>query len=822
MKLSHNWLKEFVANAPAARELGDRLTMVGFELESIQPAAADFSGVIVATIERADPHPQADKLRVCQVNTGSQVVQIVCGASNAREGLRCALATVGAKLPGDINIRAAKLRGVESHGMLCSAKELGLAEDATGLLELPADAASGMDLREYLALEDYVLEFAITPNRGDAMSMLGLAREVVALDGSTLTWPDCSTTEVAEGVAAPAPAQLLASSACSQFCSRILVDVDNSLASPIFLQERLRRAGLRSISPIVDITNYILLELGQPMHAYDLDRLQGPLQVRFAADGESIELLDGRSVSLQQDILVIADDSGPVAMAGVMGGSRTAVSSETRRVLFEVASFRPAAIAGRARRFGLTTDASQRFERGVDPALAPLAIERATRLLQQVAGGRPSPAVKSLASDSAGGDSAGGELQAGSLGAPTGVSTKVSLRVQEVERVLGISLARERIIELLGRVGMVLVSHAGDPRAHGDAANVIGDETLQFTIPSYRFDITIERDLLEELARLHGFENIPAQTARAVQGIHAHGTESISEQRVLDRLAGRGFHEGIHFAFVDPLWQEMLFPGVPAYRLGNPIAADLAVMRLSLWPGLLRAVRENQRRQQARIRLFELGVVFPVGAPEERRLAAVVTGPREAEHWSGDPQEVDFFDLRGDLESLFQLAGADDVNFQAASLSCLHPGRSAQILRGGRPVGWLGQLHPKLTRDWDLASPPTLFEIQIDEALAVRYPGFVAPSRFPAVRRDLAVVVEESVTFEVLEQHVKDSAGSLLQDLTVFDVYRGQGVEAGRKSIALGLILQDKDRTLTDPQIEQVMRGVRTVLEQTVGARVRE
>lgn len=817
MKLSHNWLKEFVANAPAARELGDRLTMAGFELESIQPAAADFSGVIVATIVRAEPHPQADKLRVCQVNTGEQVVQIVCGASNAREGLRCALATVGAKLPGDIKIRAAKLRGVESQGMLCSAKELGLSEDASGLLELPIDAEPGKDLREYLALEDSVLEFAITPNRGDAMSMLGLAREVAALDGATLTWPDCSATEVAEGVAAPAPAQLLASSACSQFCSRIIVDVDNSLATPIFLQERLRRAGLRSISPIVDITNYVLLELGQPMHAYDLDRLQGPLQVRYAADGESIELLDGRTVALQHDILVIADESGPVAMAGVMGGSRTAVSSETRRVLFEVASFRPAAIAGRARRFGLTTDASQRFERGVDPALAPLAIERATRLLQQVTGGQASAAVKSVESDSA-----EGKLQAGSPRASTGVSTTVSLRVREVERVLGISLARERIIDLLGRVGMTLVSQADDAHAHGEAANLIGAETLQFAIPSYRFDITIERDLLEELARLHGFENIPAQTARAVQGIHAHGTESISEQRVLDRLAARGFHEGIHFAFVDPLSQEMLFPGVPAYRLSNPISADLAVMRLSLWPGLLRAVRENERRQQARIRLFELGVVFPVGAPEERRLAAVVTGPREAEHWSGNPQEVDFFDLRGDLESLFQLAGAEDVNFQAASLSCLHPGRSAQILRGSRPVGWIGQLHPKLTRDWDLASPPTLFEIQIDEALAVSYPGFMAPSRFPAVRRDLAVVVEESVTFEVLEQHVKDSAGGLLQDLTVFDVYRGQGVEAGRKSIALGLILQDKDRTLTDPQIEQVMQGVRTVLEQTVGARVRE
>jgi phenylalanyl-tRNA synthetase beta chain len=799
MKLSLNWLKEFVPDAPAARELGDRLTMAGFELESLQPAADAFSGVIVARLEQVEPHPQADKLRVCQVNTGAGLIQIVCGAANARTGLVSALATVGAQLPGDMKIRAAKLRGVESQGMLCSAKELGLAEESEGIFELPADAPIGADLRDYLDLNDEILECAITPNRGDAMSMLGLAREVAALKGSALSPPDCSVVTSDPSADAVKPTVLTAAAACPQFYSRLIVEVDNSRASPMWLQERLRRAGLRSISPVVDVTNYVVQELGQPMHAYDFDRLQGGLQVRWANRSEHCELLDGRTVALTEDVLVIADDAGPVAMAGIMGGSRTAVSAETRRVLFEVAWFAPSAIAGRARRYGLTTDASQRFERGVDPALGVRAIERATRLLQQVAGGRCGPV------------SSAEEVKP--IEKPM-----IDLRVAQVERVLGIRLSPPTIIALLARVGIT----AEGLKASATPGDLASIQTLRFKVPSYRFDLAIERDLMEELARLHGFEHIPAETARGIQGIHAEGTESIPEQRLLDRLAARGFHEGIHFAFVDPKWQETLFPGVPAYALSNPIASDLAVMRVSLWPGLLRALRENERRQQARIRLFEHGVVFPVDAPEERRLAAVVTGPRESEHWSGRAEPVDFFDLRGDLESLFQLAGVTDFTFRPAELSCLHPGRCAQILRGERVVGWMGELHPQITRDLDLQAPPVLFELAMESALSVSYSAFQASSRFPSVRRDLAIVVEESVSFESIAAHVRTSVGYWLQDLTVFDVYRGQGVEVGRKSIALGLILQDKDRTLTDPEIEQVMQGVRTVLEQTVGARVRE
>lgn len=792
MRLSWGWLKEWVADLPPPRELGDRLTMAGFELEALQPAASAFDGVIIARIERAEKHPQADKLQVCQVSAGGELLQIVCGAANARAGLVTALATVGARLPGDLAIHAAKLRGIESQGMLCSAKELGLAEESDGIVELPIDAPVGQSVRQYLGLDDQVLELAITPNRGDAMSVLGLAREAAALNASALTEPDASPVVADSGVAPPEAAALQAESACPQFFSRLLIDVDNARPTPLWLRERLRRAGLRSISPVVDVTNYIVMELGQPMHAYDFDRLQGRLQVRFARSGEVCELLDGRTVSLQADVLVIADDAGPVAMAGVMGGSRTAVSAQTRRVLFEVAWFAPSAIAGRARRHGLTTDASQRFERGVDPGLGVRAIERATRLLQSIAGGRCSEVVASVGPG---------------LPAPG----TVGLRPSQVERVLGIAIPAQQLIELLGRIG-VYPECGFDPEC----------EVLQFLIPSHRFDLSIERDLIEEIARLHGLDHIPAEPAQASQRIHAPTTATLAEQRLIDRLAARGFHEAIHFAFVDAALQQRLFPGVDAYALRNPIAADLSVMRLSLWPGLLRAVGENQRRQQTRIRLFEQGVVFPVDGPERPVIAAVVVGPRDDEHWSVKSEVTDFFDLRGDLESLFELVGASDVAFEPAQLPCLHPGRSARILRSGRAVGWIGQLHPQLIRELDLAGAPVLFELDVEQALAVSYPPFAAPSRYPVVRRDLAVVVTEEVSYAVLQAAVRGAAGSHLQEVLIFDVYRGESVEPGRKSVALGLILQDKDRTLTDPEIEQVMQGVRMALEQQVGARIRE
>jgi phenylalanyl-tRNA synthetase beta chain len=810
MKLPLSWLKGWVDPGLAPRELGDRMTLAGFELESIASAAPAFSGVVVAEILSAERHPQADKLQVCRVSIGGTEVQIVCGAANARAGLRTALAQVGAVLPGDLKIKAAKLRGVESAGMLCSAKELGLAEVSDGILELPSDTPLGADIRAVLDLDEPVLEFAITPNRGDAMSVQGLAREVAALTGAALGGPDCAPIPAAiESASAGSRAQksatvsLSAGSACPRFHHRVLLDIDNSRPSPLWLRERLRRAGQRSISPIVDITNYIVLELGQPMHAYDLEKIEGgALDVRFARGGESCDLLDGRTVELAPDVLVIADAAGPVAMAGVMGGVRTSVTPQTTRVMLEVAWFAPSAIAGRGRRYGLTTDASQRFERGVDPELGRRAIERATALMLAVAGGTV------------------GTVEVAELAAEDGAAAvrrapRVTLRPAEVGRVLGLEMPPDRVVDLLSRIGILRVDGAARPDAS------VGGE-ITFQSPSHRFDIAIERDLIEEIARLVGFDAIPVVDARAAQPIRALPTSQLEEQRLLDLFASRGWQEGVHFSFVDPVLQEQLFPGEASHRLSNPIASDLAVMRLSLWPGLLRAAQENLRRQQGRIRLFEHGVVFPVGAPEIDRIGGVAVGARRPEQWGETDTAGDFFDVRADLEALGALVGqAGCLAFEPASLGCLHPGRSARILRRGRPVGWVGELHPRWVRELGFPSAPVLFELDI-AALTVEYPVFAEVSRFPQVRRDLAVVLAEEATFSSVLEGVTSSASSLLRHVFVFDVYRGSGIETGRKSIALGLIFQDKNSTLTEEVVEGEMAAIRAALTLRLGASFRE
>lgn len=802
MKISLDWLAEWVRSGLDARELGHRLTMAGFELESVGAAAPPFEGVIVAEILEATRHPQADKLQVCKVAVGDDVasraapLQIVCGAANARAGLRTALAQVGASLPGGVAIKAAKLRGVESAGMLCSAKELGLAETSEGIVELPTDAPLGRSVRDYLMLDDELLELAITPNRGDAMSVRGIAREVAALTGQDFKHVDCAALPATLADAtldARARVALEAPAACPRFHGRVIVDVDNSQASPVWLRERLRRAGLRSISPVVDITNYIVLELGQPMHAYDLDKIEGNLQVRFARAGESCALLDGRSVELTPDVLVIADAQGPVAMAGVMGGERTAVSAKTRRVLFEVAWFAPAAIAGRGRRYGLTTDASQRFERGVDPEVGAQAIERASALLLQIAGGRAGATVTTEVA--------------------TALRSRkaVTLRVAQVARLLGVELSTPEIKDLLTRLGMTVNATAADPAV------------IEVLPPSHRFDIAIERDLIEEVARLVGYDRIPTEPARAAQRILPQPSARLEEQRLLDLLAARGYYEGVHFAFVDPALQEALFPGVASHRLANPIASDLAVMRLSLWPGLIKAALENQRRQQTRVRLFEHGVVFPVGVAEIDRIAAISLGTRWPEQWGSGREAGDFHDLRADVEALLSMSGDSGAfTFAPAIHSALHPGRSAQISRAGRPVGWIGELHPRLVRELGFVAAPTLFELDIAPAFAVSYAPFVEVSRFPQVRRDLAFVVDESVSFEAIRERVTHAASSLLKQLSLFDVYRGPGIESGRKSVALGLILQEKDRTLTDEDTDRVIAAVRASLGEGLGAQFRE
>ena len=795
MKVPYSWLAEWTELPWEARELGSRLTMSGFELESLEPAAPPFTGVVVAEILAAERHPQADKLQVCRVSTGSGApLQIVCGASNARAGLKSALAVLGARLPGDVAIGAASLRGIESQGMLASARELGLAEASSGILELPADAPLGKSLREYLELDEPVLDVSVAPNRGDAMSVLGIAREVAALTGKPLTGPRIEAPP--RQSTASFPVRLAAPQACPRFGGCVVRGIDNRMPTPLFIRERLRRAGLRSITPVVDVTNYIMLELGQPMHAYDLGKLRGAITVRLAQAGESLTLLDGRSVTTETDVLLITDGEGPVGLAGIMGGERTAVMAETTDVLFESAYFAPAGVLGRARRYGLATDASQRFERGVDPTQQARAIERAVALLTPITGGTV------------------GSIEVTESTADVPRRAAVSLRTKQLKRLLGVAVSPDRVSETLERLAMKVTA---------------GKEGWQVTPPAYRFDIGIEADVIEEVARIVGFAAIPETDAQTPRRFRPLPVERPSEAAVLETLAGRGYTEAITYAFVDPVLQTQLFPDRASLALANPIASDLSVMRLSLWPGLLRAALENQHRQADRIRLFEHGTRFEIESGNTREidtLAGIALGARLPEQW-GVPKELrgptDFYDMKSDVAALLAATGeSDSFTFQAASLPALHPGRAARVLRRNQPVGWLGELHPNLVRSMDFTYAPVLFELDIEPALAVGRVTYREISRLPQVRRDLAVVIDEEVTLSSLAERVTLAASSLLRDLRVFDVYRGPGLEPGRKSVALGLIFQDISRTLTDEDVERLMASVVADLREKLNARIRE
>jgi phenylalanyl-tRNA synthetase beta chain len=821
MKVPYSWLAEWVDVPWAARELGSRLTMAGFELDALEPAAPPFTNVVVAEIVSAERHPQADKLQVCRVSTGqgSDLLQIVCGAPNARAGLKTALAMVGSSLPGGMEIKAAKLRGVESTGMLCSAKELGLSDNSAGIVEFPQDAPLGRPLRDYLELDDSVLELNVTANRGDAMSIIGVAREVAALAGTKLTGPGVSTSTPATddrfSVYLDAPA------ACPTFVGCVIRGVNNKAATPQRIRERLRRAGVRSISPVVDVTNYVMLELGQPMHAYDFAKLRGEIRVRTAHAGEQITLLDGKTIDATPDVLLITDKAGPVGLAGIMGGQRTAVSLDTTDVFFESAYFAPDAIIGRSRRWGLLTDAVQRYERGIDPTQQRRAVERAIGLLTSIAGGKPGPVTVTQSAEH------------------QPKRAPVSLRRSRLERLLGVSIPDERVTSTLQALQMSV-----ETTSEGWVA----------TPPAYRFDITIEADLIEEIARIVGFDAIPERDALVPQQFRAAPEEVPLEHTILEALANRGYQEAVTYAFVDPALQTRLFPDRPGLALANPIASDMSVMRVSLWPGLLRAALENQRRQQDRMRLFEHGARFvssESGATLEiDTLAGVACGARLPEQW-GVPREMrgpaDFYDLKSDLEALFVATGAEQsFVFEPASLSCLHPGRAARILRDGREVGFVGELHPLLVRELDFTYSPVLFELDLGgtlsgsaeqtsaraqqnrvqrdfvAALAVEKPQHREISRFPQVRRDIAVVVDESVALSALSDRVLSSASTLLHSLRVFDVYRGTGIESGRKSVALGLIFQDISRTLTDDDVDRLMGTIVTDLRESLNAKIRE
>ena len=791
MRVSLEWLNEWVETGWDAATLMRRVTMGGIEVESIEAAAAEFTGVMVGEVLSVARHPGADKLTVCQVaGGGGEPLQIVCGAPNVRAGMKAPLALEGATLPGGLVIRRAKLRGVDSNGMLCSGRELGLSEDQDGLLELPAELATGASFREALKLDDTVLTLNVTPNRGDVLSMIGVAREVAAIADCKLTPPHIEP--VAAANRAKFEVRLETPAGCPRFAGRVIKGVDPKATTPLWMRERLRRAGLRPISPIVDVTNYVMLELGQPLHAYDLRRLSSHIEVRAARKDERLALLDGSEIAIDADTLVIADASGPVGLAGIMGGEKSGFAVDTTDVFLEGAFFTPDAIAGRARRYGVSTDASQRFERGVDPRQQERAIERATRLLMDIAGGQPGPTVLTQV-----------ETQQPKRGS-------VTLRPERVASLLGVYVQRSDLEGILRRLGMQ-VAGAGD--------------VLGVIPPSHRFDIAIEQDLIEEIGRIYGYDEIPRKDAKVPQRPQPATEQFVSRERLMLLLADRGYQETVTYGFVDARLQRLLFPGRAPLELANPISAELGEMRVSLWPGLIEVLRSNLRRQQERVRLFEVGTRFEVlggELVESQAIAGLIMGPALPEQWGADNRGSDFYDLKSDVEALFGLTGRTAaISYITAPHECLHPGRCAAVMDGNTLLGWLGQLHPETARKLEIRDPPWLFELAIDPSFRAEVPVFMDISRFPAIRRDLAVIIDESTTLDELKKAVNLAAKGLLRELHVFDVYRGAGIEAGRKSVALGLILQETSRTLTDVEADTVMAAVVAMVKGDLRASIR-
>lgn len=790
MKFPESWLREHVTVDADRTTLAATLTAIGLEVEAVEPIGATLSGVVVAQIVSCEKHPEADRLRICQVDTGSERVQIVCGAPNARAGLKAPLATVGAVLPGNLRIRPATLRGVESFGMLCSGRELGIEIEADGLMELPDEAPVGVPLAPYLNLPDASFELKLTPNRADCFSVRGVAYDVAAALGSQVQAFDVQAlpSQISDRV----EVRLEAPTQCPHYCGRVIQGIRRSAVTPLWMSERLRRAGLRPISLLVDITNYVMLELGQPMHAFDRHAIEGAIHVRAAHPGESLKLLDEREVTLDPGFLVIADDTRALAVAGVMGGFESRVTESTTDVFLESAHFAPQAIIGRARKLGLHTDASHRFERGVDPMLPRQALERASALIVAIAGGRPGPVTETLDP---------GHVV---------VRTPVRLRHARLARVLGMQVPATEVERILMALDMTVT-----PEPEG----------WQVVPPPRRFDIAIEEDLIEEIARIHGYDRVPLHAPTGQIQLAPIPENRTTPDALAAQMCARDYHEVINYAFLDPTLLKQWGLQDGALTLANPLSTELGVMRTSLLPRLVENVRHNLDRQQPRVRLFEIGRVFAQGqdGPQENlRLAAVACGNARAEQWGVPGREVDYFDLRGDLDSLLALTGDDEtLEFIPAELPWLHPGRSAQIRRGGQVLGHIGHLHPALLQVLDLEQEVVVFELDMMVLTPRLIPHAQELARVPQVRRDLAVVVDQAVTWAALRQSLHASLGVMLKSVVAFDIYQGKGLAQGAKSVAIGLILQDDSRTLAEQDIEAAISAALDGLARDCGAVLR-
>ena len=800
MKFSENWLREFVNPDLTTKQLVEQLTMAGLEVEGVSPVATEFSKVVVGEILNVNPHPDADKLVVCTVSSGGGEHQVVCGAPNARTGIKIPFALVGAELEG-YKIKKAKLRGIESFGMLCSEKELGISDNHDGLMELPPDAPVGDDVRDYLKLDDTIIDLDLTPNRSDCLGMTGLAREVGLNNSLDVQYPDIQPfTPTIEDTFT---VELLAADACPRFVGRVIRNINLSAETPLWMKEKLRRSDLRSIDPVVDITNYIMLELNHPMHAYDLEKLKGKIVVRQSTDGEKVELLDGSEVALAANTVLITDDSGPIGMGGIMGGLGTAVTEASKDIFLECAFFAPTAIAGRARFYGMNTDAAHRFERGVDWQGQVAAIERATKLLVEIAGGEVGPVVDTTLEDQLPGQQ------------------DVMLRADRVHRLLGVKIPDTDIDNILTRLGF---EHSRE--------DFSGSAGWTVTSPSHRFDIAIEADLIEEISRVYGYNNLPVRTPVTRLEMAAAPEAELTLEMICDQLVARGYHEAITYSFVDQATQSELDPSSEPISLANPLSGEMSVMRTTLWTGLLKSLIYNANRQQDRIRLFETGLRFRQKPNQEslefqnieqdRVIAGVATGNRHLENWADTTQLIDFFDIKGDLETVFGLTGeVNSFEFSATEHPALQAGQSAEIHRDGNLVGYLGLLDPRIQKKLDIRSPVFLFELKIDALIPKPISEMTPLSKFPEVRRDIAIIVDQAVNAGNIRACVESVADETLQNLMLFDVYQGKGIETNRKSLALGLTFQHASRTLTDEEINNSMDRIVASLESEFKASLR-
>ena len=790
MKFSESWLRSFVDPACTGGELSHLLTMAGLEVEEEETVAPAFGNVVVGHVLEVTKHPDADRLNVCRVDIGrGEPQQIVCGAPNVAPGLKVPCALPGAELPGNFVIKVAKVRGVDSSGMLCSAKELGIADDASGLLVLPSDATVGEDIRRTLDLDDRLLTLKLTPNRADCLSITGVAREVAALTSTPARYPEVGEAPVS--IAAKREVLLDAPEACPRYCGRVIAGVDARVATPGWLARRLERSGIRPISALVDITNYVMLELGQPLHAFDNTKLEGAIHVRMAQPGEKILLLNEQTLELQKDVLLIADDKRPVAMGGIMGGEDSGITLETSEMFLESAFFAPKAIAGRARRFGFVSDASHRFERGVDFGGTRRALERATQLIIEICGGQAGPVCEAVAA--------------------LPQRQPVRLRPARVAKVLGVEFSVEHIAALFGRLDLAFARDADD---------------FIVTPPSYRFDIEIEEDLIEEIVRLHGYDNIPARAPSASLAMLPQTEDARPLSRVRQILVDRGFQEVVNFAFVEEGWEADFAGNTRLIRLANPIASQLSVMRSTLIGGLLANVVTNLKRKQSRVRVFETGRCFfrdeqggPVaGFRQPWKLAGLAYGGALPEQWGAPARNVDFFDVKGDLEMLLAPAVA---RFEKALHPALHPGRSARVLLDGQAIGFVGELHPQWLQKYDLPLAPVIFELDLDAVKLAKLPQYAEVSRQPPAIRDLAIVVEHELELQRLIEGLAANRPAIVQDIRLFDVYTGKGVGSGKKSLAFRIVMQDTQRTLQDAEVDAAVQQLVAYLQQAFAAQLR-